>query len=90
MLITRKSMISGIERTLDIPATQEMFDRWAAGELLQDAFLGLTAGQREFIKTGITDEEWEGLFKEGDELKDELYDFNDRQTEHELYQKGWR
>ena len=89
MLITRKSMISGIERTLDIPATQEMFDRYAAGELLQNAFFGLTAWQREFIKTGITDEEWDGLFKEGEELKEEL-DESDRQTEHELYQGGWR
>jgi len=89
MLITRKSMISGIERTLDIPATQEMFDRYAVGELLQDAFFGLTAGQREFIKTGITDEEWDSLFKEGEELKEEL-DESDRQTEHELYQNGWR
>ncbi len=89
MLITRKSMISGIERTLDIPATQEMFDRYAVGELLQDAFFGLTAGQREFIKTGSTDEEWDSLFKEGEELKEEL-DESDRQTEHELYQNGWR
>lgn len=89
MLITRKSLISGIERTLDIPATQEMFNDWANGELLQDAFRGLTAGQREFIKTGITDEEWDGLFKEGEELKHEL-DESDRQTEHELYKGGWR
>lgn len=66
MLITRKSMLSGIERTREIPATQEMFTRYAAGELLQNAFQGLTAGEREFIKTGITDEEWDGLFKEDD------------------------
>jgi hypothetical protein len=82
-------MLSGIERARDIPATQEMFDRYAAGELLQTAFLSLSAGQREFIKTGITDEDWEGLFEEGEELKDELDD-SDRQTEHELYEKGWR
>lgn len=64
MLITRKSMLSGIERTRDIPATQEMFDRYNAGELLQNAFYGLSAGEREFIKTGISDEEWNELFQD--------------------------
>lgn len=82
MLITRKSMLSGIERTRDLPVTEEQFTHWNAGMMLQDAFSNLSAGDREFIKTGITDEEWDDLFKNEDE--------SDRQTEHELYQNGWR
>lgn len=65
MKITRKSYISGIERTLDLDVTPEQLDRYyIQGALLQEAFPNLTAGEREFIKTGITDEEWDSMFAE--------------------------
>jgi hypothetical protein len=36
---------------------------WKSGEkLLQDAFPRLSPSDREFIKSGITDEEWDELF----------------------------
>lgn len=55
--------MSGTTRTLDLPVTEEQLDRYVnQGWLLQDAFPHLSAGDREFIKTGITDEEWESLF----------------------------
>jgi hypothetical protein len=63
MLITRTSRISGKIRTLDIPVTQEQLDAWYNGELIQKAMPNLTASQREFIKTGITDEEWDEMFE---------------------------
>lgn len=69
MLITRTSMLSGIKRTLEINVTEEQLAKWQAGELIQDAMPHLTAGEREFIKTGVTDEEWDAGFAEGD--KDE-------------------
>jgi hypothetical protein len=31
------------------------------GELIQNAFPNLSAGDREFIKTGITEESWEEM-----------------------------
>lgn len=63
MLITRTSTLSGITRTLDIPCTQADYNRWALdGTVIQVAMPYLTADQREFIKTGITAEEWEDLF----------------------------
>lgn len=63
MLITRTSTLSGITRTLDIPCTQADYNRWAlGGAVIQNAMPYLTADQREFIKTGITAEEWEDLF----------------------------
>jgi len=67
MLITRKSWVSGEVNTLDLPVTQLDLDIYAAGALLQDAFPNLTPDEREFIKSGITAEEWEELFgsKEG-------------------------
>jgi hypothetical protein len=36
--------------------------RYEAGALLQNAFPMLDAGEREFIKTGITPQEWDALF----------------------------
>lgn len=67
MLITRKSPISGIERTLEIPVTQEELDNWEGGMLAQEAFPNLTAEHREFIMTGVTPDEWEETMKEGEE-----------------------
>lgn len=64
MLITKKSFISGIERTLEIPVTQEELDKWKGGMLAQEAFPNLTADQREFIMTGVTPEDWEETMKE--------------------------
>jgi len=62
MLITRKSMMSGKDHTLDLPVNQAQLDAYAAGALVQDAFPHLDADDREFIKTGITAEEWQEMF----------------------------
>lgn len=59
MLITRISMLTGETHTRDLLVTMRDLDRYYGGLLLQDAFPNLTAGEREFIKTGITDDEWE-------------------------------
>jgi len=60
-------MFTGKTHTLDIPVTQEQLDKWNKGELIQVAMPNLTADEREFIKTGVTKEEWEETFKEDDE-----------------------
>ena len=62
MLITRKSMLTGKSHTKDLPITQEQIDMYYNGMLLQDAFRNLSPADREFFKTGITDEEWENAF----------------------------
>ena len=67
MLITRRSMVSGKVHTIDLDVNQEQLDNYAAGALLQNAFPGLNPGEREFIKSGITNEEWQELFGNGDE-----------------------
>ena len=58
MQITRKSMITGIEHTLDLPVTAEQLAAYENGALLQNAFPDLDPPNREFIKTGVTPEEW--------------------------------
>ena len=59
MLITRVSMLTGETHTRDLLVTTRDLDRYYGGLLLQDAFPHLTPGEREFIKTGITDDEWD-------------------------------
>lgn len=62
MLITRKSLTSGKTHTREVPCTQEQLDAYARGALLQNAFPNLSKEDREFIKTGITPEEWAAIF----------------------------
>ena len=61
MKITRISPFTGKIRTMDLPITQEQIEDYESGTLLQNAFPNLTPGQREFFKTGITDEEWDNM-----------------------------
>lgn len=62
MQITRTSMFSGIIRTIELPVTQSQVDSYNAGALIQCAFPNLTSDQREFYKTGVTQEEWNDAF----------------------------
>lgn len=59
MKITKTSPITGKTVTREINVTQDQLDRWRSGMLIQRAMPNLTPGEREFIKTGITDEEWD-------------------------------
>ena len=64
MKITRRSLVTGIERTKEIDCTQKEYDLWLGGGLIQDAFPNLSADDREFIMTGITPDEWDETFQE--------------------------
>ena len=59
MLIIRRSGLTGNISTMDIDVTQEQINEWEGGSLIQDAMPDLTPDEREFIMTGITQEEWE-------------------------------
>ena len=67
MLITRISQLTGIQRTLDLPITQTQLTTYDNGALLQEAFPQLSSADREFIKSGITDDEWQSIFSEDEE-----------------------
>ena len=58
MLIGRTSALSGIFREKEIPVTREQLAAWRAGQLIQEAMPNISPSDREFIMTGITDEEW--------------------------------
>ena len=63
MKITKKSIISGIEHTMEIPVTEEQLRNWENGMLIQNAMPHLSADQREFLMTGITSDEWDEYIK---------------------------
>ena len=64
MKITRKSPFSGKKTTMEIDVTSEQIFSWQDGMLIQDAMPDLTPDEREFIMTGITQEEWAETFGE--------------------------
>ena len=64
MLITRTSILSGNLTSREIDVTPEQIALWEGGELLQVALAGVSAEDREFIKTGITPEEWDAMVGE--------------------------
>ena len=71
MQFIRKSMLSGVTRSRDIDVTEEEYDRWRSGVLIQRAMPHLSDVDREFIMTGITEEEW-GEEEWNAEMKEEV------------------
>jgi hypothetical protein len=61
MEITRKSMLTGLTTTRELPITDAQYQVWQAGQLIQDAFPQLSPADREFFLTGITESEWETM-----------------------------
>jgi hypothetical protein len=63
MIITNRSKVSGKVRSMEMNVTQEQLNRYNTGRFtLQDCFPNLSADEREFIKSGITADEWEEVF----------------------------
>jgi hypothetical protein len=64
MIITRTSELSGIRRSLNLPISIVQILEWQGGKLIQEAFPQLNPSQREFLMTGITDDEWNTMLDE--------------------------
>jgi hypothetical protein len=63
MLIKRKSELSGLERTKDIPIDPENYIEWQRGYAsIDEAMPYLTSEDREFILSGMTPTEWKAAF----------------------------
>ncbi len=66
--IVRQSPFTGKDNVMKLKISEPEYNlclaRWRGGELIQNAFPMLSAGEREFIKTGITPEEWDAAFGE--------------------------
>ena len=70
MNITKISSLTGIEHTLNINITESELwrveNRHNSMELIQDIVPNLPMEEREFLMTGITNEEWIRIFGEID------------------------
>lgn len=67
MIIKRISPFSSNINAMDIDITEEQYEAWAQGKLIQDVMPNITADEREFILTGILKDEWNKLFGEENE-----------------------
>ncbi len=64
MKVIRTSPFSGKTNVMEIDVTLEQLSSWQVdGVLIQNAMPHLTPDEREFIKTGITPEEWDSAFQ---------------------------
>ncbi len=60
ILLTKKSELTGVTHTLEIPCTADQLMSWQRGEgHIQNIMPDVPAHLREFVMTGITPEEWE-------------------------------
>lgn len=68
MLVTKTSSLTGITHTLDIDVIDIQLEEISNGtNLIQRIVPNLTPGEREFLLTGITPEEWDEHFKDLEE-----------------------
>jgi hypothetical protein len=70
MKVTKISQLSGIENTLELNITMDELmrveNRRYTTELIQNIVPQLTMAEREFLMTGITEEEWNTTFADID------------------------
>ena len=79
--VTRTSILTGRTNTMSLPITQEQLDLYDnyfhhvdlydnSKELIQNVMPDLDNKQREFVKTGITEQEWDKLIYDSSEGDD--------------------
>jgi hypothetical protein len=64
MIFYRKSPVTGKAHSMDLNVTWKQLDAWEGGVLIQNAFPHLTPSERDFIKLGIIEKEWDTYFKQ--------------------------
>ena len=63
--IERKSPLTGKINTMEITMNPSDYLAWENGMMIQHALPYLTADEREFIKTGMIDDEWDKMTSTG-------------------------
>jgi len=70
MYITKISQLTGVEHAMDINITESELiriqNRRESGELIQNIVPNLSMTDREFLMTGVSNEEWVRMFGEID------------------------
>lgn len=73
MIITRKSQLDGVERSMDLNVTIDQMNEFISSDRrhIQDIFPNLSPPEREFILTGITPEQWTETFGSPEDDEDD-------------------
>jgi hypothetical protein len=66
MIFIRTSILSGITRTKELDVTEEQYNAWRDGALIQNVMPHLSDDEREFLISGATAEEWEAFNEDAD------------------------
>jgi hypothetical protein len=84
MIFQRISPFTGKLNQMDLPVTEDQVNKYNNGALIQDAFPNLNASQREFLKTGLTDDDWDNMFPpdDGEEQEETLESIIKRNGEY--------
>ena len=61
MKLTRTSPLTKTTVTRDLPVTEQQLADWKGGTLIQHAMPALPAADREWLKTGFTEDDWKTL-----------------------------
>ena len=67
MMIAKTSSLSSKTHEMEIDVSDKQITLWMEGALIQDVMPNLTPEEREFLISGITPDEWNATFPEGDE-----------------------
>jgi len=70
MSVTRYSIVSARDNTMELDVTQEMLDEWQAGAKIQDVMPHLSADEREFLISGLLPHEFDALCTDWEEEGD--------------------
>lgn len=62
MQVTKTSMLTGKTTTKSLPITMQQLRAFYSGKLVQDVFPDLSPEDREWLRSGITEEEWKEHF----------------------------
>lgn len=66
--VTKQSVLTGRESTMTLCFNDQDYQDWIDGKFIQDAMPYLTAAEREFLMTGITEGEWQEAFVDPDDM----------------------
>ena len=64
MIVSRQSPFTGLFNEMDLDVTPEQLAELRSPDrrLVQEIFPNLTSAEREFVKTGYTQEDWDQMF----------------------------
>jgi len=65
LILSRKCRVT--DDPVSVTVTLAEYHRWQGGELIQEVWPKLTGEEREFIRMGFTQAEWESIFSDEEE-----------------------